>query len=68
MRKTGFTEDIRRQFAEQLRALPWLRPGLRVGVGVSGGADSVALLTLLTKMRAELGLVVMERDAVVQPS
>ncbi len=57
MRKTGFTEDVRRQFAEQLRALPWLRPGLRVGVGVSGGADSVALLTLLTRMRAELGVV-----------
>jgi tRNA(Ile)-lysidine synthase len=57
VRKTGFTEDIRRQFAEQLRALPWLRPGLRVGVGVSGGADSVALLTLLTRMRAELGVV-----------
>jgi tRNA(Ile)-lysidine synthase len=50
--------DIGRRFAEQLNALPWFRPGLRVGVGVSGGADSVALFTLLTKMRAELGVVV----------
>ena len=35
-----------------------LRPGLRVGVGVSGGADSVALLCALAGRAAELGLVV----------
>jgi tRNA(Ile)-lysidine synthase len=57
VRKMGLAENIRRRFAEQLRALPWFRPGLRVGVGVSGGADSVALLMLLTKMLAELGVV-----------
>ena len=35
----------------------WLRPGDRVGVAVSGGADSVALLLLLTELRKNVGLV-----------
>jgi tRNA(Ile)-lysidine synthase len=34
-----------------------LRPGNRVGVAVSGGADSIALLRLLLELRDELGLV-----------
>ncbi len=34
-----------------------MRPGDRVGVAVSGGADSVALLRLLLDARAELGIV-----------
>ena len=34
-----------------------LRPGMRLGVGVSGGADSVALLRALHERKAELGLV-----------
>jgi tRNA(Ile)-lysidine synthase len=35
-----------------------LRPGDRVGVAVSGGADSVALLRILLDLRRELGIVV----------
>jgi len=34
-----------------------LKPGLRVGVGLSGGADSVALLRALAARSSELGLV-----------
>ena len=34
-----------------------LRPGERVAVAVSGGADSVALLRLLLELRQELGIV-----------
>src|SRR5204862_122033 len=34
-----------------------LQPGDRVGVAVSGGADSVALLLLLLELRAKLGVV-----------
>jgi len=34
-----------------------LKPGIRVAVGVSGGADSVALLRALEARRAELGVV-----------
>ncbi len=34
-----------------------IRPGDRVGVAVSGGADSVALLRLLMEMREQLGIV-----------
>src|SRR5208282_5231773 len=36
---------------------PHLRPGQRIGVAVSGGADSVALLHLLLELRDKLGLV-----------
>ena len=34
-----------------------LRPGLRLAVGLSGGADSVALLRALAERSRELGLV-----------
>jgi tRNA(Ile)-lysidine synthase len=53
----GFAENAERRFAEHLKSLTWFRPGLKIGVGVSGGADSVAFLTLLAKLRGELGVV-----------
>jgi len=36
----------------------WLKPGDRLGVAVSGGADSVALLLATLELRGELGIVV----------
>jgi tRNA(Ile)-lysidine synthase len=41
-----------------IRARQLLRAGHRVGVAVSGGADSVALFRLLLELREELGIVV----------
>jgi tRNA(Ile)-lysidine synthase len=42
---------------DHVRRLELLTPGDRVGVAVSGGADSVALLRLLLELRAEIGIV-----------
>lgn len=40
-----------------LRTHALVRPGDRVGIAVSGGADSVALLRALLELRSELGIV-----------
>ena len=49
--------DLKRQLAKCLQREPWRKAGLRLGVAVSGGADSVALLRLLVELRAALGVV-----------
>ena len=41
----------------EIRRQELLKPGDRVGVAVSGGVDSVALLRLLLELRSELGIV-----------
>jgi tRNA(Ile)-lysidine synthase len=48
---------IARPLLESLERVGMLRAGERVGVGVSGGADSVGLLLLLLELREKLGIV-----------
>ncbi len=49
---------LRECLASYVRQHELLRAGDRVGVAVSGGIDSVALLRLLLELRGELGIVV----------
>jgi len=50
--------NIELRLAEHWKQFAWFRAGLKLGVGVSGGGDSVALLMLLAKLRSKLGVVV----------
>jgi len=52
------TSDLDHKVFSYLRRRHWLKPGDRLGVAVSGGADSVALLRALVELRGELGVVV----------
>jgi tRNA(Ile)-lysidine synthase len=45
------------ELLKHIQAERFLRPGERLGVAVSGGADSVALLLLLVELREKLGIV-----------
>jgi len=47
---------LEQRVLQTIRHLRLLTPGDRVGVAVSGGADSVALLRLLVNLRVELGI------------
>jgi len=51
--------EVAQRVLRHIRREELLRAGDRVGVAVSGGLDSVALLRLLLELRAELGIVVL---------
>lgn len=48
--------DLHNRVLQAIGRHGMFRPGDRVGVAVSGGADSVALLRLLVDLRSELGI------------
>ncbi len=48
--------DLSQRVLATIRRHNMMRPGDRIGAGVSGGADSVALLHLLAELRAKLGI------------
>jgi tRNA(Ile)-lysidine synthase len=50
-------QKLRQSVLAYIRKHELLKPGDRVGVAVSGGADSVALLRLLVELRKEIGVV-----------
>src|ERR1700730_11753748 len=52
------TSELDHKIFSYLRRRHWLKPGDRLGVALSGGADSVALLRSLVELRRELGIVV----------
>jgi tRNA(Ile)-lysidine synthase len=54
-----FVHSLAEQLFNHIRRQELLRAGDRVGVAVSGGIDSVALLRVLLELRSELGIVVL---------
>jgi tRNA(Ile)-lysidine synthase len=51
-------KDLNRRVLDAIGRHAMIRPGDRVGIGVSGGADSVAMLRIFAELRAQLGIAV----------
>jgi len=52
-------KDLYRRVLDTLGRHAMIRPGDRIGLGVSGGADSVAMLRIFAELRAQLGIAVL---------
>jgi tRNA(Ile)-lysidine synthase len=51
-------KDLHKRVLETVTRHSMIRPGARVGLGVSGGADSVAMLRIFAELRAHLGITI----------
>jgi tRNA(Ile)-lysidine synthase len=49
-------KNLHRRVLDTIARHAMIRPGDRIGLGVSGGADSVAMLRIFAELRAELGI------------
>ena len=58
-RRLHYHRPVRETVLGYIRERDLMRAGDRVGIAVSGGADSVALLRILLELRAELGVVLL---------
>src|ERR1700739_1927726 len=47
---------LHRRILETIERNDMIRPGHRIGLGVSGGADSVAMLRAFADLRSQLGI------------
>jgi tRNA(Ile)-lysidine synthase len=52
-------KGLHRRVLETIGRHAMIRPGDRIGIGVSGGADSVAMLRIFTELRTHLGIAVL---------
>jgi tRNA(Ile)-lysidine synthase len=51
-------KDLHQRVLETVGRHAMIRPGDRIGLGVSGGADSVAMLRIFAELRSQLGITV----------
>src|ERR1700730_15011729 len=51
-------KDLIRRVLDTAGRHAMIRPGDRIGIGVSGGADSVAMLRIFGELRTKLGIAV----------
>src|ERR1700693_10035 len=53
------SENLNRRVLDTIARHAMVRPGDRVGMGVSGGADSVAMLRIFAALQAQLGIAIL---------
>lgn len=52
-------QDLHHRVRDTIDRHAMIRPGDRIGIGVSGGADSVAMLRIFAELRTHLGIAVL---------